>query len=108
MFACSHDWFTDLGSQCSHQPHPSFAGLQDASGAYLSRLTAEYPPELAQAITSRVSSRIGPQIPQLSLPSALSMIPVISLCMTLHMHCTMVVGWAVNQIGVRLPTWPTP
>ena len=51
MFACSHDWFTDLGSQCSHQHHPSFAGLQDASGAYLSRLTAEYPPELAQAIT---------------------------------------------------------
>ena len=76
MFACSHDWFTDLSSQCSHQHHPSFAGLQDDSGAYLSRLTAEYPPDLAQAITSRLSSQIGPQIPHLSLPSALSMIPV--------------------------------
>ena len=41
MFACSHDWFTDLSSQCSHNHYPPFAGLQDDSGAYLSRLTAE-------------------------------------------------------------------
>ena len=76
MFACSHDWFVDHASQCSHSNHSPYAGIQDESGTYLSRKTAEYPKDLATALAHKLSAHIGPCIPDLTLEFALSLIPV--------------------------------
>ena len=84
MFACSHDWFCDMACACTHSTHAPYAGLKDSSGTYLSRRTAEYPKELAQQIASHLSSRIGPKILQLTLTSALAMIPVKPLQVAPH------------------------
>ena len=79
LFACSHDWFGELASHCSHPDHQPFAGIKDSSGSYLSRRTAEYPADLAQAIASSISPRISTHIPNLSVHVALSLIPIKSL-----------------------------
>ena len=79
LFACSHDWFGELASHCSHPDHQPYAGIKDSSGSYLSRRTAEYPADLAQALASSISPRISAQIPNLTVHLALSLIPIKSL-----------------------------
>ena len=76
MFACSHDWFVEHASQCPHSDHAQYAGIQDESGTYLSRKTAEYPKELATMLSHKLNAHIGPRIPDLTLEHALSLIPV--------------------------------
>ena len=76
MFACSHDWFVEHASQCTHSNHAPYAGIQDQSGTYLSRKTAEYPNDLAIMLSHKLNAHIGPRIPDLTLEQALGLIPV--------------------------------
>ena len=56
MFASSFSRLCSLGSICPHPPHSHvrLQGLRDETGAFASRATAQYPPQLAQSFAGVV------------------------------------------------------
>ena len=77
LFACSFPAMRQLAGTCEHRDsHPSMAGLQDSSGAFLSQRTAEYPEALAQRFRSCI-------LPLFNQPSAPEAPPTCSLSFAL-------------------------
>ena len=59
-FASNSPRIGRLAALCNHNiQHESIAGVKNAKGEYLSTLTAEYPPLLAQQIIQSVSHRVS-------------------------------------------------
>ena len=62
---CHHDWGA----------HEQIAGRRDASGQFVSRTTAEYPPQLAKAFADLVISLLSTNYCDLSFATTLKLIP---------------------------------
>ena len=62
MFASSFHVLQCLGGTCNHPPgsHESIQGIRDQWGNYVSRTTACYPPQLAQAFASAIAPLLTP------------------------------------------------
>lgn len=81
LFATSLDSLQQMSGLCEHprDSHSSIAGTKDASGVYLIKRTAQYPPALAQAFAEIVSPIISGPKESLTLDKVMRMIPVKSL-----------------------------
>ena len=81
MMASSLDALTPLGGVCEHgsQAHQSIRGTRDASGAFASRKTAEYPSLLAESFAEKVSPLLSHDNRDLTVPESLQILPTKSL-----------------------------
>ena len=81
MMASSLEALTSLGGVCEHgsQAHQSITGTRDASGAFVSRKTAEYPPLLAESFATVISPLLSHSNRDLSVPESLRILPIKNL-----------------------------
>jgi len=78
LLACSYPGLKPLGRICQHPPdsHEAIAGVRFSDGTFKSRITAEYPPAMCDAISDVVSPLLSQHGPlQLSVLSAAGLIP---------------------------------
>ena len=79
LTASSYRGLSAIAAKCTH-PHGSHRPQKGwAEGAWLSRNTAEYPPELRQAFASCISHLVSGSGVSLSLPQAVHLVPVKNL-----------------------------
>ena len=78
MMASSLEDLTSLGGVCEHGPqaHQSIRGTRDASGAFASRKTAEYPPLLAESFAEKISPLFSHDNRDLTVPESLQLLPI--------------------------------
>lgn len=78
LFATSFSDLTDLASTCDHDwgSHINIAGRRDDSGQFISRHTARYPQQLAQAFAQIVIKIITTERRDLSFEEASALIPL--------------------------------
>ena len=78
LFATSFPPLQVLGCVCEHDrnSHENIMGKKDASGRYVSRLTAEYPSQLADSFANIVAALIDSNNTDLSFSQALSLLPI--------------------------------
>ena len=81
MMASSLDALTSLGGVCEHGPqaHQSIKGTRDASGAFASRKTAEYPHLLAESFAKTISPLLSHANRDLSVLESLQILPIKNL-----------------------------
>ena len=78
MFASSVHVLQCLGSTCNHPrgSHESIQGIRDQWGNYVSRTTACYPPQLAQAFASTIAPLLTPGQQDYQWHTLQSMLPI--------------------------------
>ena len=78
LFATSFPPLSVLGCTCEHDrnSHENIMGKKDASGRYVSRLTAEYPSKLAEAFANIVAPLIDSNNIDLSMSNVMSLLPI--------------------------------
>ena len=78
LFATSFPPLKVLGCVCEHDrnSHENIMGKKDASGRYISRLTAEYPSKLAEAFANIVAPIIDSNNVDLSIPQVMALLPI--------------------------------
>ena len=61
LFASSYTQLTGIAKQCSHAPnvHQSIAGVRTTDGSFLSKQSAEYPPNLSAAIADIIAPLVS-------------------------------------------------
>ena len=78
MMASSSEALTSLGGTCDHgsQAHQSITGTRDASGAFISRTTAEYPQLLAARFAEVIFPLLSHSHQDLSVEDSVRCIPM--------------------------------
>ena len=81
MFCSTLEAVSDMAHVCEHprNSHQPVAGVRTASGAYLSKYTAEYPSKLASTLAEKVLTLLSPGPMDLDLTSAERLLPVKTL-----------------------------
>ena len=69
---------SDIAAICEHaaDAHQSIAGVRDEHGIYLSRRSAAYPKELAEAFANKVAVLLSPSTFEISWDSMFSKLPI--------------------------------
>ena len=79
LLACTFPAMKSLAGKCSHAPgtHESVAGVRFSDGSFKSRITAEYPSEMCEALAKVISSLMQGSSGQIiDLQTALELIPL--------------------------------